>query len=419
MAGSLLPQPNQLFNTAAGVPGVGYKIYTYAAGTLTPKATYSDAALTVANANPVVANARGEVTMYGSGAYRVIVKDSADVTIYDRDNIESAQSITDELRTDLAASSGSSLVGYTAGATARTVQAALRDIVSVKNYGATGDGTTNDTSAFTSARTASASGKYLISSGTYLVDAVPDVWSDTFIAPFAGTFLKIDGITYDISGSFGSGWRNASNTQRYLTWKHARTGKDLVIWSDGENASDSHRVFLPWDIRRDSHYFIAAPETNGGSCDMLWRRSAANADPQGNRFMQVFDEANDRLLLQYATTASGSPAFDSFLISYAGTAPRVEFPAVAPCFRQGWSMQNRAETGYKMTFVIGTDRHHIKDAAGTFTHMTFKSDGAVGFFGAGGVTRPTVTGARGGNAALASLLTAMSQLGLITDSTTA
>lgn len=45
--------------------------------------------------------------------------------------------------------------------------------------------------------------------------------------------------------------------------------------------------------------------------------------------------------------------------------------------------------------------------------------GKVGFYGATAVTKPTVTGSRGGNAALASLLTQLATLGLITDSTTA
>lgn len=43
----------------------------------------------------------------------------------------------------------------------------------------------------------------------------------------------------------------------------------------------------------------------------------------------------------------------------------------------------------------------------------------IGFLGASRTTRPAVTGSRGGNAALASLLTALATLGLITDSTTA
>jgi hypothetical protein len=42
--------------------------------------------------------------------------------------------------------------------------------------------------------------------------------------------------------------------------------------------------------------------------------------------------------------------------------------------------------------------------------------GALGFFGIAGTTKPTVTGSRGANAALASLLTALAGLGLLTDS---
>ena len=44
--------------------------------------------------------------------------------------------------------------------------------------------------------------------------------------------------------------------------------------------------------------------------------------------------------------------------------------------------------------------------------------GAIGFFNTAPVSKPTVTGSKGGNAALTSLLTKLSNLGLITDSTT-
>jgi hypothetical protein len=43
----------------------------------------------------------------------------------------------------------------------------------------------------------------------------------------------------------------------------------------------------------------------------------------------------------------------------------------------------------------------------------------MGFFNTAPVAKPTVTGSRGGNAALASLLTALANLGLITNNTSA
>jgi len=47
------------------------------------------------------------------------------------------------------------------------------------------------------------------------------------------------------------------------------------------------------------------------------------------------------------------------------------------------------------------------------------NDTGIGFFGATAAAKPTVTGSRGGNAALADLLTELATLGLITDSSTA
>jgi len=69
------------------------------------------------------------------------------------------------------------------------------------------------------------------------------------------------------------------------------------------------------------------------------------------------------------------------------------------------------------TINIGTG-----GAAGSTTNITFGTSATTNlrFFGSANTSgKPTVTGSRGGNAALASFLTALSNLGLITDSTTA
>jgi hypothetical protein len=50
--------------------------------------------------------------------------------------------------------------------------------------------------------------------------------------------------------------------------------------------------------------------------------------------------------------------------------------------------------------------------------ITLSGAGAMGFYGGSPVAKPTVSGSKGGNAALTSLMTALAALGLVTDTTT-
>jgi hypothetical protein len=72
--------------TSAGGALVGGKAYFYTPGTTTPKAAYSDKD----KASPiyyVVLDANATAQVYGAGIYRIIIKDAAGVTRFDRDNI--------------------------------------------------------------------------------------------------------------------------------------------------------------------------------------------------------------------------------------------------------------------------------------------------------------------------------------------
>jgi len=91
MAGTLTPTPYQTVLDDDGVAVSGAKIYTYEAGTTTNATTYTTSALSVANANPIVADSAGRYVAYlAAGAnLRFIIKTSADVTIDDQDNIQS------------------------------------------------------------------------------------------------------------------------------------------------------------------------------------------------------------------------------------------------------------------------------------------------------------------------------------------
>lgn len=80
--GALFNHPKFQAIDSAGAPLSGGKVYFYETGTSTPKDTYTTRALSVANANPVVLDTRGEATIYLNGEYRVTLKSSADATIW-------------------------------------------------------------------------------------------------------------------------------------------------------------------------------------------------------------------------------------------------------------------------------------------------------------------------------------------------
>jgi len=124
-----------------------------------------------------------------------------------------------------------------------------------------------------------------------------------------------------------------------------------MVLSDGEVAGDSHRIFLPWDIRRDSHALLMSAASNGGTTDMLWRRSPDHLDSFGNRFAINYEEHVDRWSVSFATSASGPPAFDLAVAVVGGPAAKMTFPALAPEFNQGVEFKQRAAGGYRLAIT--------------------------------------------------------------------
>jgi len=157
MTASLTPAPKIQFFADDGTPLAGGKLYTYAAGTTTPLASYTAYAGTVANTNPVILDSRGEANVWlGGVGYKLALYRADNTLIWTVDNVFGQAGLIDAL----AASTGSSLVGYLpsgTGAVASTVQTKLRESVSVKDFGAKGDGVTDDTAAFTAALNVSTS----------------------------------------------------------------------------------------------------------------------------------------------------------------------------------------------------------------------------------------------------------------------
>ena len=85
---SLSPTPKLQFFDLNGAPLSGGLLYTYAAGTTTPLASYTDSTGLIANTNPIVLDSRGEANVWLSGAiYKFALYTSVGVLIWTVDNI--------------------------------------------------------------------------------------------------------------------------------------------------------------------------------------------------------------------------------------------------------------------------------------------------------------------------------------------
>lgn len=109
MAGSVAPFPYHQFFDNNGDPLNGGFLYTYAAGTTTPITTWSDAAQTSANANPIVLDSAGRAKIFlASGtSYKFILQTSAAVVVWTIDNVSSVPSSA--ANTDITGTAGENI----------------------------------------------------------------------------------------------------------------------------------------------------------------------------------------------------------------------------------------------------------------------------------------------------------------------
>jgi hypothetical protein len=157
------PLPRQDCFDTNGNPRAGAKLYFYTTGTTTPLTTYSNSGLTVANSNPVVADSAGlfgEIFLNQASVYKVVLKTSADITVWTADPVSggttsadltgliNAAAITNTVSEQQAITNKLQFLQAGAGAVTRSVQSKLRETVNVLDFGAVGDGSTDDLAAF-------------------------------------------------------------------------------------------------------------------------------------------------------------------------------------------------------------------------------------------------------------------------------
>lgn len=178
----LLPEGRQSFTDSAGVPLVGGRLYTYAAGTSSPKVTYADASNITPNTNPIILDGRGEATIFWSGAYKVVLRDASDVVVWTVDNVTtvpeggSAADLTARLANNLLAADNVGMIGfnptlsYAAGTLGKDL---LNDAINPHNYPwlVKGDGVTDDSVAINNVMTFAAGRPVLFEDRTYVCTA--------------------------------------------------------------------------------------------------------------------------------------------------------------------------------------------------------------------------------------------------------
>jgi len=214
---SALAGAGQQFFDNNGVPLAGGKLFSYAAGTTTPQATYTSATGVTAHSNPIILNAAGrvatgEIWLTAGSNYKFVLNTSSDVLIASWDNITgiNGTGITSAASNvsftgfkgqsgvvqDLADNDGSDWIGFAVassgtGAVARSAQDKMRDVVSVKDFGAVGNGVADDTAAIQNALNV-ATGKILlfVGSETYKYSQLT-VKANTELLTYGCTFSRI------------------------------------------------------------------------------------------------------------------------------------------------------------------------------------------------------------------------------------
>lgn len=181
-----------------GVILSGGKIYTYAAGTTTPQATYTSSSGATPHANPIVLDSAGrvpggEIWLTNGVTYKFVIETSLGVLLGTYDNLSGINDLVlnaNNVEYD-PPFTGALTSGY-------TVQDRLAQTLSVMDFGAVGDGVTDDTDALNAAADAARAGAKALFlppvSSFYLVSDTIDF----------SNLLVVDGKGAEIRGTFGA-----------------------------------------------------------------------------------------------------------------------------------------------------------------------------------------------------------------------
>ena len=189
----LTPPPKMQFFDSNGDPLSGGKLYTYEAGTTTPLETYTDYEGLTPNANPVLLDSNGQASVWlGTDKYKFVLYNASDVLQPDGGD-------------DIGGTYDASTLTYApdlTGSVEATIQSRLEIFTSVTDFGATGDGSTNDTAAIQAAISAVPGQAVYFPSGTYVITANIDPEGCRLIGAGTGN-NSVANTTLEFSSTYG------------------------------------------------------------------------------------------------------------------------------------------------------------------------------------------------------------------------
>lgn len=335
-----------------GDPLSGGKIYTYEAGTTTPLVTYTSRDGIIPNANPIILDAAGrtpqQIWSIEGILYKYVIKTSADTLIRTWDNIGGsvvASNLAQDLANTSVNSKGDALIGFRqsnaagflSGATARTVNDKFQEFISVKDFGAVGDGVTDDSAAIQSA-----------------VDTIQNLGGGTVVFPVGQYYVGANTITIPKYVEV------QSDANAVLLQSAAATGTLLVI--EGRSFSET--------IRRPRHHKLPSLQKGAASGQPLWN-SGSDTSSLG---LHIKGCSDDTFTLRavayfYRGILMDADYLGSFTLSVNNT---VFLGNVRNCYQGLW-LENGANQNTFIAGTIQTDNAWV--TAGT-TYITLKSSEA-------------------------------------------
>ena len=266
----LAPTPKMQCFAADGTPLVGGKLYSYAAGTTTPLATYTNYGGSTPNSNPVILDSRGEASVWlSASSYKLKLTDATGVEIWTVDNVVGFPAIS--------ASDITGVLPITKGGTGQTTAAAALNAlatVGTKDYVLTGSGTNaiwqspNDKSINPANYPYNADPTGVAYADTAFNNAWAAFMADSSYSTFyipPGTFKFANAIDWDCAPRANTGIKVAGGgqLQTILNITGVTTATPFKIWNSNGSSIGSVGVYFSEFRNFSVHIYSSSPALFG------------------------------------------------------------------------------------------------------------------------------------------------------------